>query len=439
MGKKLLFVCQSCGYETYKWMGKCPRCAAWDTMREVEATKEVAPVRVVPRGLGESDYPDERTVLGIDELDRVLGGGLTVGSSILLGGDPGIGKTTLCFHIAATVMGLGLSVLYVSGEESLRQLASRKRRLGMAGDFPVLITSSVDDVMGAVAEKRYDLVIIDSIQSLCNPSLPMLAGTVGQIRDVSSRLIQELKRQETSHVFIGHVTKEGQIAGPKLLEHMVDTVLYFEGDKSLPYRLIRAMKNRFGSIDEVGIFQMTGSGLVGVENPSDFFVGERSEVGSGSTLFPTLTGSRPIVVEIQAVTPRTNFANPRRLCLGYDVNRLHIMLAVLEKVSGTSIYDRDVFVNITGGMRVSETAADLAVAGAILSSLKNVTLGRDTAIFGEIGLTGEVRRVIHMEMRVRECQRMGIKRIITPRGVDAPPGVEAIPLKNLRDLLDRIG
>jgi DNA repair protein RadA/Sms len=417
-------------------LGRCPRCEAWDTIEKKEPVQQAGSPREMPRTLGEEDFTDERTVLGIEELDRVLGGGLTKGSAILLGGDPGIGKTTLCFHIASTVLGLGLSVLYVSGEESVRQLASRRRRLGMTVDFPVLVTSSIDDVLGAAGEGRYDLVVVDSIQSLCNPALPMAAGTVGQIRDVASRLIQELKRQETSHILIGHVTKEGLIAGPKLLEHMVDTVLYFEGDKSLPYRLVRAIKNRFGSVDEVGIFQMTGTGLLGVENPSHFFIGDRGEAGPGSALFPALTGSRPIVVEIQAVTPKTSFANPRRLCLGYDVNRLHIMLAVIEKVSGQSLYDRDVFVNITGGLRMGETAADLAVAGAILSSLRNRTLGLNTAVFGEIGLTGEVRRVMHTETRVKECRRMGVERIIAPRGVEAPPGVELSALKNVRGLLD---
>ncbi len=438
MSKKTVFVCDACGYETYKWLGKCPRCAGWDTIREQSLKSEdaVAPER--PVVVCDDDLSEDRVVLGIEEMDRVLGGGLTSGSSILLGGDPGIGKTTLCFEIVSRMMDLGFQVLYVSGEESLRQLVSRRRRLVLKNSFPILVTNRLEDILQATTEKRYDLLVIDSIQSVYNAKLPMIPGSVSQIKDVSSRLIMELKKTETAHVFIGHVTKEGAIAGPKILEHMVDTVLYFEGDKMLPYRMLRAIKNRYGPVDEVGIFQMKKEGLVSVENPSEFFVSERGDIGSGSTLFPYITGSRPIVLEVQAITPKTGFSMPKRLSLGYDMNRLFILIAVMEKVLGRSFFDRDVYVNVTGGMKVAEPAVDLAVAGSILSSYKDVKIGRDTALFGEIGLTGEIRRTVNMEARFKECQRLGINRVFCPPGADKIEGLHIISLKNIGELYEHI-
>jgi DNA repair protein RadA/Sms len=371
-------------------------------------------------------------------MDRVLGGGITCGSSVFLGGDPGIGKTTLCFEIASRMVDLGFDTLYVSGEESLRQLSSRKKRLHLKGSFPILATNHLEDILKAVSDKHYKLVVIDSIQSTYNSRLPMLPGSVSQIKDVSSRLIMEMKRSEIAHIFIGHVTKEGAIAGPKILEHMVDTVLYFEGDKMLPYRMLRAIKNRYGPVDEVGIFQMRQEGLVSVENPSEFFVSERGDIGSGSTLFPYVTGSRPIVLEVQAITPKTAFSMPKRLSLGYDMSRLFILIAVMEKVLGKPFFDRDVYVNVTGGMKVTEPAIDLAVAGSILSSYKDVNIGKDTALFGEIGLTGEIRKIVNMEARLKECERLGIKKVLCPRGVERIKGLEAIPLRTIRDLYEHI-
>jgi DNA repair protein RadA/Sms len=439
MTKGALFVCQGCGYETYKWMGKCPRCGAWDTIKETipAKTEEVASFR--PVLLADEELPEERIVLGIEELDRVLGGGMTRGSSILLGGDPGIGKTTLCFAIASTMTELGFQALYVSGEESLRQLSARRRRLSLPGNFPILTTNRVGDIIQALEEKHYELVIIDSIQSIFNAAISMLPGSIGQIRDVSTRLVNVMKGMETTHVFIGHVTKEGTIAGPKVLEHMVDTVLYFEGDKMLPYRMVRAFKNRYGPVDEVGIFQMRKDGLTSIENPSAFFISERDELGSGSALYPYVTGSRPILLEVQAVAPKTNFSNPRRLSLGYDANRLFILLAVLEKALSMPFFDRDVYVNVTGGMKVDETGVDLAVAAAILSSVRNQALGKETALFGEIGLTGEIRKIVHMEMRVRECLRLGIKRIFCPGGAEKTAGIDLVPVKTMKDLIRRLG
>lgn len=438
MAKKTVFSCEACGYETLKWMGKCPKCGGWDTIKEFRIETDEPGQQERQVFVSDEDLPEERVVLGISEMDRVLGGGITCGSSILLGGDPGIGKTTLCFEIASKMVELGFDVLYASGEESLRQLSSRKKRLHLKGSFPILATNHVEDILKAVSNRHYTLVVVDSIQSTYNSRLPMLPGSVSQIKDVSSRLIMEMKRSETAHIFIGHVTKEGTIAGPKILEHMVDTVLYFEGDKTLPYRMLRAIKNRYGPIDEVGIFQMRAEGLVSVENPSAFFVSERGDISSGSTLFPYVTGSRPIILEIQAITPKTAFSMPKRLSLGYDMSRLHILIAVLEKALGKPFFDRDVYVNVTGGLKVADPAVDLAVAGSILSSYKDVTIGNNAAMFGEIGLTGEIRKVVNMEARLKECERLGIKKVLCPRGGEKVPGVEIIPLKTIRDLYDQM-
>ena len=438
MSKKTIFVCEGCGYETFKWMGKCPRCAGWDTIKEFKVEKNESAPPEKPVLISDEDLTEERVVLGIGEMDRVLGGGLTSGSAILLGGDPGIGKTTLCFEIASRMVELGHAVLYVSGEESLRQLSARRKRLMLKSPFPMLTTNRMEDILDALSEHNYSLVIIDSIQSVYNSQLPMLPGSPTQIRDVSSRLIREMKKQETAHVFIGHVTKEGAIAGPKILEHMVDTVLYFEGDKTLPYRMLRAIKNRYGSVDEVGIFQMQKEGLVSVENASEFFVSERGDIGSGSTLFPHITGSRPILLEVQAITPKTNFAMPKRLSLGYDMNRLSILIAVIEKALGKTLFDRDIYVNVTSGMKVGETAVDLSVAGAILSSYLDLNIGKDTALLGEVGLTGEIRRVAGLDMRIKECERLGITRVFCPRGADGISGVDMIPVKNLKEFHDRL-
>ncbi len=434
MAKKTVFVCDVCGHESYKWLGKCPACKGWDTMKEFKVEKEEIHSSIAPVFMTDEELAEERIILGIDEMDRVLGGGLTKGSSILLGGDPGIGKTTLCFEIASRMDELGFPVLYVSGEESLRQLASRKKRLALKGNLPVLTTNHIDDIIKAVTEKNYHLVIVDSIQSIYNSSLPMLPGSISQMKDVSSRLIRTMKNQETTHIFIGHVTKEGAIAGPKILEHLVDTVLYFEGDKMLPYRMLRTIKNRFGPVDEVGIFQMRREGLISVENPSEFFVSERGDIGSGSSLFPYITGSRPIILEVQAITPKTSFSMPRRLSLGYDINRLFILIAVIEKALNAPFLDRDVYINVTGGMKVNEPAIDLAIAASVISSHRDKPIGKNTALFGEIGLTGEIRKIVHAEMRLKECERLGIKRVLCPAGVEHGAGIEIIPLRNVKEL-----
>jgi DNA repair protein RadA/Sms len=434
--QKVTFICDSCGHETLKWMGKCPRCGGWDTIRELAIQDEKEAPRERPVTVVDEECEEERILLGIDEMDRVLGGGLTKGSSVLLGGDPGIGKTTLSFTIASRLGEMGLDVLYVSGEESWKQLAGRKKRLGLKAPFAFLATNRLSDILDAVAEKAYHFVIIDSIQSVYNSRLAYLPGSASQIRDVSSRLIRELKEREITHVFIGHVTKEGVIAGPKILEHMVDTVLYFEGDKMMPYRMLRAIKNRYGPADEIGLFQMKKEGLVSVE-PSLFFLSERGQAGPGSSLFPHVTGSRPLIIEVQAICPKTGFSFPKRLPIGYDVNRLFIIVAVLEKSLSLPLFDRDVYVNVTGGIRVGEPAVDLAVAASILSSHGD-TSWKEAAFFGEIGLTGEVRRVVSMEMRLRECERLHIKKVFCPAGAETLPGVEIIPVRHVKDLHERL-
>lgn len=441
MAKKTVFACSSCGHEAPKWLGKCPICQEWDTFREFSpAVKADGKERQRPVFISDGEpAEEERVITGIGEMDRVLGSGMTTGSAILLGGDPGIGKTTLCFEIASRLTELGHNVLYVSGEESLKQLAARKKRLGLKAGFAFLTTNNLDDIIAAITEDRYSLVIVDSVQSVYNPKLQMLPGSMGQVKDVSSRLTMETKALDTTLIFIGHVTKEGAIAGPKVLEHMVDTVLYFEGDKMLPYRILRTIKNRYGAVEEVGIFQMTKEGLISVENPSQFFISERSDIGEGSSLFPCISGSRPIVLEVQAITQKTNFSIPRRLSLGYDVNRLFILISVIEKTVGKPFFDRDIYVNVTGGIKVNEPGADLSVAASVFSSYKGVALGRDTAFFGEVGLTGEIRKIVNMDLRIKECQRIGIKKIFCPRDVDKTDGLEIVTLRNIRELFHITG
>ena len=436
--QKSIFMCESCGHETYKWMGKCPRCSGWDTIKEIKVEPEESREsdRARPVVIEDDEVAEERIILGIEEMDRVLGGGLTKGSSILLGGDPGIGKSTLSFAIAEKLSGLGVDVLYVSGEESLRQLAGRKKRLGLKSAFSLLVTNQLGDILEAVREKGYGFIIIDSIQSIYNTRLAFLPGSASQIRDVSSRLIRELKQREISHIFIGHVTKEGAIAGPKILEHMVDTVLYFEGDRMMPCRMLRAIKNRYGPVDEIGLFQMGSAGLISVE-PSLYFLSERRRAGPGSTLFPHVTGSRPLVIEIQALCPKTSFSFPKKLSIGYDVNRLFILVAVLEKSLGVPFFDRDVYVNVTGGIKVGEPAIDLAIAASMLSSYKDQSWG-EAAFFGEVGLTGEIRRVVSMEMRLRECERLHIKKVFCPLGTERLPGIEVVPVRHVTELYDHL-
>ncbi|MCS7281659.1 MAG: DNA repair protein RadA [Desulfobacterota bacterium] len=437
--KKSLYVCEVCGYESVRWLGRCPNCQTWHSLKEVSQKRNAeSQLREKPLVICDEEVEEDRIILGIDEMDRVLGGGLTRGSSVLLGGDPGIGKTTLCFQIASRIVEIDHKCLYVSGEESPKQLLSRKKRLNLRYNFPVLSTSNLHDIIEATKETSYDLVIVDSIQSIFNPEVPSIPGGIAQLKDVSIKLVKHFKEKDTAHILIGHVTKEGQIAGPKMIEHLVDTVLYFEGERILPYRILRVTKNRYGPVDEIGIFQMTKEGLLGVKNPSEYFISEKKIESSGSALFPYVSGSRPIIVEIQAITPRSNFSNPRRVALGYDLNRLYILSAVLEKALGKSFFDRDIYVNITGGIKIGEPAADLPVAAAILSSVGDFKIKKDVAFFGEVGLTGEIRRVLYAENRMKECSRIGIKKVFGPKGLPKLKGIEVIQIEDIKELHERL-
>ena len=441
-----VFLCEACGYETYKWLGKCPRCAAWDTFREVKV--EPAPKQreeaAVPIVLAAEEVEEERVVLGMGEMDRVLGGGLTRGSSVLLGGDPGIGKTTLCFEIAARMAELGFSVLYVSGEESLRQLSARKRRLAIEEPFSFLATNVVEDILQAVHQKTYHLAVIDSIQSIYTTRLPFLPGSASQIREVSSKVIRDLKKLDLTHIFIGHVTKEGAIAGPKILEHMVDTVLYFEGDSHHQYRIVRAVKNRFGPSGEIALFSMTDRGLREVSDPSELFVINQSSPQIGSAVVPIVEGTRILLIEVQSLVNRSPFGMPQRVASGINPKRLSLLLAVLERYGGLHLGDQDVFFNIAGGLSVAEPAVDLGAAASILSSFRGKPLRPGVAFLGELGLGGEVRPVNKSAQRIRELARRGFKECILPeapgKGEGSLPGsLSLVICPKIAKLPDLIG
>ena len=433
------FVCQSCGAISPKWTGKCPECAGWNTyLEEIVSTKKHSTnsigrsasgrdklqfVSTGPINLHEiTSGPEIRTPTGISEFDRVLGGGLVVGAAILLGGDPGIGKSTIALQIA---MDSNLPTLYVTGEESLAQLKMRANRLGGGvsvetqnfASLQIMAETDLLTIEQAISKMAGGLVIIDSIQSLSWDELPSAPGSVGQIRECAARLIRLTKQSEVTLLIIGHVTKDGAIAGPKILEHMVDTVLYFEGDRHRQFRVIRSFKNRFGSTNEIGIFEMQAKGLTEVKNPSQIFLQDRNTEEPGSVVVATMEGTRPMLVEIQAlVSSASGFGAPRRTVSGVDYNRLAIILAVLEKKAGYKLSQQDVFLNVVGGVEVAEPAADLAVALAVISSFKNKALPPMTAVFGELGLGGEIRPVNQAPARLKEIETMGFKQAIVPKG-----------------------
>ncbi|MGH8478238.1 MAG: DNA repair protein RadA [Gammaproteobacteria bacterium] len=424
------FQCQACGAPAPKWAGQCGDCGAWNTL-----TESAAPLRVDgrPRGLGysgeaapvvglaEVEVRDEvRTSSGTRELDRVLGGGLVKGAVVLLGGDPGIGKSTLLLQSLAA--GGETRGLYVSGEESAQQVALRAHRLGKVGrDLRLLTETRVERVLAAAENEAPRVLVIDSIQTLYSESLAGAPGTVSQLRESASRLVRYAKRTGTTVFLVGHVTKEGVLAGPRVLEHMVDTVLYFEGDEGSRYRIVRAVKNRYGAVHELGVFVMTESGLREVPNPSSIFLQRHAQGVPGSAVMVTREGTRPLLIEVQALLDESHLANPRRVAVGLDPNRLAMLLAVLHRHAGVVSYDQDVFVNIVGGVRVNETGADLAVALAVVSSLRNRPLPEGTVVFGEIGLSGEVRPVPHGPERLREAVKHGFARALIPRA-NAPRG-----------------
>jgi len=424
------FQCQACGALAPKWAGQCGDCGAWNTLTESAApllvdgkarglgySGEAAPVV----GLAEVEVRDEvRTSSGIGELDRVLGGGLVKGAVVLLGGDPGIGKSTLLLQALAA--GRETRGLYVSGEESAQQVALRAHRLGHVGQNLRLLTETrVERVLEAAQIEAPRVLVIDSIQTLYSESLAGAPGTVSQLRESASQLVRYAKRTGTTVFLVGHVTKEGVLAGPRVLEHMVDTVLYFEGDESSRYRIVRAVKNRYGAVHELGVFAMTESGLREVPNPSSIFLQRHAQGVPGSAVMVTREGTRPLLIEVQALLDESHLANPRRVAVGLDPNRLAMLLAVLHRHAAVVSYDQDVFVNIVGGVRVNETGADLAVALAVVSSLRNRPLPEGTVVFGEIGLSGEVRPVPHGPERLREAVKHGFGRALIPRA-NAPRG-----------------
>lgn len=423
-GIKTVYTCQSCGYETPKWMGKCPDCGEWQTFveeakstrqdRKLMATGTVAQVEAVAVDAIESEA-EIRILTGIRELDRVLGGGLVSGTLILIGGDPGIGKSTLMLQALFGICRDGLKALYVSGEESVRQLGLRSKRLStLSADILAVSEIEIEAILSLVEKIQPGVIVIDSIQTMYSGDLTSAPGSVSQVRESAMRLMLMAKQKGIPTFLVGHVTKEGAIAGPRLLEHMVDTVLYFEGDRNHVFRILRAVKNRFGSTNEIGVFEMKENGLNEVANPSAIFLSERPQATPGSVVTSSMEGTRPILIELQALASSTNLGTPRRTILGLDQNRVALLVAVMEKKLGMHLLGHDIFMNVAGGVRVDEPAVDLGIVSAIASSFLDKPVSEGTAVVGEIGLTGEVRAVGQIDVRVREMQKMGFKRCLVP-------------------------
>ncbi len=420
---KTVYVCQECGYESSKWMGQCPGCKAWNTFAEevTTAAKSTGPARVrektrEPVSLGQISLTgEERRSTGIRELDRVLGGGIVPGSLVLVGGDPGIGKSTLLLQVCRNLSAREVSVLYISGEESLRQIRLRAERIGTFTDsLQLLCETDLGVIREVVQRKRPQVVVIDSIQTMYRDDISSAPGSVSQVRESTGILMQMAKSLNVSIFIVGHVTKEGTVAGPKVLEHMVDTVLYFEGDRHASYRILRAVKNRFGSTNEIGVFEMKHTGLEEVKNPSEYMLSGRPEGTSGSIVACSMEGTRPILVEIQALVCRSSFGIPRRTTVGTDFNRVNLLMAVLEKKVGVHLSACDAYVNIAGGMKMTEPAIDLGIALAIVSSFKDIVIPPSVVAFGEVGLGGEVRGVSLAGQRVTEAGKLGFKTVILP-------------------------
>ena len=450
---KTMYVCGECGYTTPKWLGKCPNCGKWNTFAEEVQQPEVEEKklkRAPGRGgmaLPIGEIPDEaaaRMSSGIGELDRVLGGGVVEGSMVLVGGDPGIGKSTLLTQLSANLSARGDKVLYVSGEESMRQIKLRATRLGADGSgFYVLAENDVSIIEERMLAIQPRAMVIDSIQTMYRTDISSAPGSVSQVRECAAHIMRLAKMNDCAVFLVGHVTKEGAIAGPRVLEHMVDAVLYFEGDRSSQYRLLRAVKNRFGSVNELGMFEMTGEGMREVTNASETLLSERAHDASGCVVMCAMEGTRPLLTDVQALVTPTVFGNPRRMSSGIEVGRLFLLLAVLEKRAALTLYNQDVYINIAGGMTLTEPAADLAVCAAVASSSRNLMLGPDWAVMGEVGLAGELRAVPHAERRLSECMRLGFQNVILPksnlRGIRVPEGMNAIGAETLFDALKLLG
>lgn len=448
---KVSFECMACGYESPKWMGKCPNCGAWNQLEEKIVHKEAAPGRGTlgktpaddrPRAMKlttvkNSDTP--RTTTRSGEFDRVLGGGIVNGSLILIGGDPGIGKSTILLQ-TALILAENHKVLYVSGEESLEQIKMRADRITeKTSDLTVFCETNLLYIHEEIKRSKPDFLIIDSIQTVFHPDVTSAPGSVAQVRESTQSIMNIAKGNNIATFIVGHVTKDGQIAGPRLLEHMVDTVLYFEGDQHHSYRILRAVKNRFGSTNEMGIFEMRAKGLEEVLNPSEIFLEERSKNAPGSAIVATMEGTRAMLVEVQSLVTPTHFHNPRRMATGVDTNRLSLLMAVLEKSEGMLMQQHDAYIKVAGGVKLDEPAVDLSVIISIASSFQNIAVRGEDCFIGEVGLTGEIRRVTKIEQRLQEAAKLGFKRAIVPAsnlsGVDVPAGIEAIGVKTLKQAI----
>jgi len=447
---KTSFFCQHCGYMSPKWLGKCPSCSGWNCFAEElvsdSSSGSRAEMNFGGKPLPIDDIPAEegqRTITGIAEIDRVLGGGIVGGSAILIGGEPGIGKSTLMLQMMNNLAQKGLKVLYVSGEESASQIKLRSKRVGAAAkDLLVLVEVSLEKILEQIKAVSPAIVVIDSIQTVYSGELMSAPGSVGQVRESSSRLILFSKKNNIPVFLVGHVTKDGSIAGPKVLEHMVDTVLYFEGDSGHAYRIVRGIKNRFGPTNEIGVFEMQDNGLKEVPNPSAFFLAERPQNVAGSVVVPSLEGTRPILVEIQALVSPTNLGMPRRTAIGVDHNRVSLLVAVLDKICGMHLGASDIFINVAGGVRVEEPAVDLGVVAAMASSFLDKPIDARTVVLGEVGLAGEVRAVSQMDVRIKEAARLGFNRCLVPKTNAAQLAkiakMEICTVSSLKELLENL-
>lgn len=451
---KTKYVCQSCGYENPKWLGKCPECMKWNTfVEEIEDKSSKSNHRetfVIDKS---SQKPvninsitikhEERFSSGINELNRVLGGGIVRGSLVLVGGDPGIGKSTLLLQVSESVAQSGKKVLYISGEESESQIKMRAERLNAKSEnLFIMAENNLNIIEHNLEGFDPDLIILDSIQTVFTPDIASAPGTVSQIKEGTSRFMRISKKMGISTFVVGHVTKEGSLAGPKIMEHMVDTVLYFEGERYNTYRLIRAVKNRFGSTNELGVFEMSEKGLQELENPSKALISEKPENASGSVIVSTVEGTRPMLLELQALVSPTSFGIPRRTATGIDFNRVNLLLAVLEKRAGMQIQNQDVYLNIVGGIKINEPSMDLGVILSVASGFRNIPISGEVAVTGEVGLTGEIRGVSYIEKRISECRKLGFKKIIIPKSnyeaVKDVKGIEIWPVENVRQAINMV-
>jgi len=445
---KTAFLCQSCGYQSTKWLGKCPSCSEWNQFAEEQISSEEKEGNLTPFGTSPLPIHDipieetERIKTGMEEIDRVLGGGIVHGSIVLVGGEPGIGKSTLLLQVLQKLAAQGNKVLYVSGEESAKQIRLRGQRVSALSENLLVLTEiSIEKITNHLKDAQPSVLVVDSIQTTYSDTLSSAPGSVSQVRDGAQQFVLLAKKTGIPIFLVGHVTKDGAIAGPKILEHMVDTVLYFEGDSGHSYRIIRAIKNRYGPTNEVGVFEMDHEGLKEVTNPSSFFLTERSNETVGSVVVPTMEGTRPILIEIQGLVGASGFGTPRRTTMGVDHNRISLLVAVMDKVWKGDIGNHDIFINVTGGIKIGEPAVDLGIVSAIMSSFMNRPIDPQTIVLGEVGLTGEIRRVSQIQERVKEAARMGFNRCIMPKTqADSLSSftkkMTMISINDLKDLLE---